>query len=79
LFTDAWNLAQILDTGLGYALESAEVLDKLTAPLGANPCDLLKRGSSSSLGAPLAVTGDGKAMGFIADLLDQVQCWRIRW
>src|SRR5438445_1184934 len=73
LATDPLDLRQVLDARAHDALQAAEAREQMLAALGADPGDALQRRSGSSLGASRPVPGNGEAVCFIANPLDQVQ------
>src|SRR5882762_6704219 len=73
LATDPLDLGQVLDARAYNALQPAEPREKLLAAFGADPCNALQRRSGAPLGASRPVPGDGEAVCFIANALDQVQ------
>ncbi len=75
---DAGHARQIIRPGAHHLLQAAEMSEeRLTAPV-ANSGYLFKHRGGACLGAPLTVAGDGKTVCFIADLLDEKQCQRVR-
>ena len=75
---DPLDTGQILDTGPGQFLQSAELLEQPLPPLRTYSGNLLQYGTVASLRATLSVGGDGESMGLVPDLLYQVQGGRIR-
>src|SRR6266581_8068348 len=73
LAADSFDLRQVLDARAHDALQPAEAHEQLFAAFGADPRNALQRRSGASLGASRPVPGDGEAMCFIANPLDQVQ------
>ncbi len=73
LFTDAGSFGDLVDAGAVELLQAAEMFQQVAAALGPDPGDVLQARGAPGLAAPGAMAGDGEAVGFIADLLDQVQ------
>src|SRR2546426_6855138 len=73
LATDRLDLRQVLDARAHDALQAAEAREQLRAAFGADPGDALQRRSGASPGASRPVPGNGEAVCFIANPLDQVQ------
>ncbi|MNP67269.1 hypothetical protein D3C76_1630780 [compost metagenome] len=49
------------------------MFQQVAAALGPYPGHIFKAGNSTGLATAGAVAGDSEAVGFVADLLDQVQ------
>src|SRR5258708_12865380 len=73
LAADALDLRQILDARAHDSLQSAEAREQLFAAFGADPRDALQRRSRASLGASRPVPGNGEAVRFISNPLDEGQ------
>ncbi|MNY70516.1 hypothetical protein D3C86_2086660 [compost metagenome] len=73
LFTDAGGFGDFIDTGAAELLQAAEMFQQVAAALGPYPGHIFKAGNSTGLATAGAVAGDSEAVGFVADLLDQVQ------
>src|SRR5258708_4666392 len=73
LAADALDLRQVLDARAHDALQPTEAHEQLFAAFGADPRDALQRRSRASLGASRPVSGNGEAVRFISNPLDQVQ------
>src|SRR5713101_9900849 len=73
LAADALDLRQVLDARAHDAFQPAEPRQQLLAALGADPRDALQRRSGAPLGASRPVSGDGEAVCFVANPLDQVR------
>lgn len=68
--TDAGHARQVIDPGAHYLLQATEMSEKrLAAPIP-YPGYFFKHRGSTRFSAPLAVTGNGKTVRLIADLLD---------
>src|SRR2546425_7163713 len=68
---------KLLEAGLAQAGEAAEPPQKLLGGALAYPGDIHQRRVQRAARAALAVKGDRKPVGFVADLLDQVQDGRV--
>src|SRR5271170_7780367 len=73
LVADAGNLAQIGDRGALDRLEGAEMAQQGAFAGRADAGDLLQPGLADVAAAPLAVRPDGKAVGLVAQALDEVE------
>src|SRR5438552_8897606 len=73
LSTDPLDLRQVLYARAHAALQAAEPREQLLAAFGADPRNALQRRSGAPLGASRPVPGDGEAVRFIANPLDQMQ------
>src|SRR5258708_39423637 len=73
LAADALHLRQILDARADDSLQPAEAREQLFAALRSDSRDALERRRGASLGASRPVSGDGKAVRFVSDPLDQMQ------
>src|SRR5256885_5018873 len=73
LAADSLDLRQVLDARAHDALQPAEAREQLLAAFGADSCNALQRRGGASLGASRAMSGDGKAVRFVPNPLDQVQ------
>src|SRR5713101_7798624 len=73
LATDPLDLRQVLYARAHDALQAAEPHEQLLAAFGADPRNALQRRSGAPLGASRPVPGDGEAVRFIANPLDQMQ------
>src|SRR3989442_15680080 len=73
LSTDPLDLRQVLYARAHDTLQAAEAREQLLAAFGADPRNALQRRSDAPLGASRPVPGDGEAVRFIANPLDQVQ------
>ena len=69
---DAGHLGQVVDAGAAQLLQTAEACQQQAAPLGAELGDMFQRRGVARLLAPAAMASDGKAVGLVADVLDQV-------
>src|SRR6266852_4722246 len=69
----ALDLRQILDARAHDSLQPAEAREQLFAAFGADPRDALQRRSRAPLGASRPVSGNGEAVRFISNPLDEVQ------
>src|SRR5688500_2744869 len=72
---DTGDLRDVVHRGGLHAAQAAEVLDERLAALGADPADLVQHGGGAGFAAPRPVPDHRKAVGLVADLLDQVQPW----
>ena len=70
--TNAVNFAEIADSCLAYPLNSAEMPQEVPAFLWADTGYSFQRGGLPGFAAPLPMSGDGKSMGLIAGMLDQM-------
>src|ERR1043166_3446714 len=70
---DAFHLRQFVDARRNHAFQPAEARQQALPALGADTSDRLERRAHARLAAPRAMPFDGKAMRFVANLLDQVQ------
>src|SRR5882762_11987028 len=70
---DALDLRQVLDARAHHPLQPAEVREQLFAAFRSDSRDALERRRGASLGASRPVSGDGEAMRFFSNPLDQVQ------
>jgi len=70
---DTLDPGQVLDAGPGHLADAAQLLQQLLAPPRSDPGNLLQRRGGPRAGTPLAMPGDGEAVGLVPDLLDQVQ------
>lgn len=68
---------QILDSGPSHALQAAKLLQEQPPPTGADTRNLFQRRGILCFSAALPVTRQRKTMSLIADLLNQMQCWRV--
>ncbi|MNN20808.1 hypothetical protein D3C81_1341040 [compost metagenome] len=73
LFTDAGGFGDLIDTGAAEFLQPAEMFQQVATALGPYPGHLFQARHAAGLATPGAVPGDGETVGFVADLLDQVQ------
>src|SRR6266705_3200439 len=73
LAADPLDLRQVLYARAHDALQAAETREQLLAAFGADPRNALQRRSGAPLGASRPVPGDGEAVRFIANPLDQMQ------
>jgi hypothetical protein len=73
LATDAVYLLQIFDAGARNALQTAELAQQLTTLARSESGDGFEYGFPACLGAAMAMTGNGKTMGLVADSLDEMQ------
>src|SRR2546425_1399689 len=73
LAADALDLRQILDARAHDALQPAEAREQLFAAFGADPRNAFQRRSGASLGASRPMSGDGEAVRFVSNPLDQMQ------
>src|SRR2546425_11944164 len=71
LATDPLDLRQVLYARAHDALQAAEAREQPLAAFGADPRNALQRRSGAPLGASRPVPGDGEAVRFIANPLDQ--------
>src|SRR3569623_1636619 len=77
LAADVPYLAKIFHPGARYFLQPAELREQHAAALGPEAGDVFQRGTIAGFAAPLPMAGDCKAVRFVADLLDEMQCWRV--
>ena len=75
---DAVNFCEISDASLPDSLEPAELPQKSTSPLGAQPGNCFQARRNRCSGPALPVPSDRKPVGLIPDLLDQQECGRVR-
>ena len=73
LLADALNLGEVIDAGVDDTLEPAETGQQLLAPLCPDTVDTLQTGGNPGLAPPCAVPGNGKPVGLVANLLDEMQ------
>ena len=73
LAADAAHLGQVADARADHAFQAAEAGEQFLAPFGADAADALERRRQAGLAAARAVAGDGEAVRFVADGLDQMQ------
>src|SRR3982074_1621493 len=73
LAADALDLRQVLDARAHDSLQPAEAREQLSASFGADPRNSLQRRSRGSLGASRPVSGNGEAVRFVSNPLDEVQ------
>src|SRR5690606_39953520 len=76
-FAYARRLGDLLGAGTPQLLQSSEVFEQLAATGRSDPGDPLQGGGAPRLAAPGAMPGDGEPVGFVANLLDQVQRRRV--
>lgn len=69
----ALDLGDFLDPRRLQARQAAEMSQQVGAPARADPGDVLEPAAGARFLPPAAVAGDGEAMRFVADLLDQLQ------
>src|SRR5256885_1824830 len=76
-FGDFWrnDLAESLDSGPLQIGDAAELAEQFLNGAGTHAGDIAESGFCLALSAPLAVKGHGKAMRFIADLLNEMKHW----
>ena len=74
IVADAIDLCQVVNTCSHQSLQSAETRQQPLPALGANAGNLFKRRRLAGFAASRAVALNGKAMCFVPDLLNQVQC-----
>lgn len=83
MFDDArsafsWHqAAQFFYRGTAQVGNAAIALQKLLGSAGANAGDVEQSGVGLAHGAALTMEGDGKAMGFVANLLDEMKNGRM--
>ncbi len=68
---------QLLEGGLADGLQRAKVAEQPLAARRADAGDFIQHGGHAEFGALLAVGGDGKAVGLVADALDEVEPLRV--
>src|SRR6266853_4724501 len=73
LAADALDLRQVLDARADDSLQPAEAREQLSAALRSDSRDALERRRGASLGASRPVSGDGEAVRFVSNPLDQMQ------
>src|SRR5882757_9728067 len=73
LAADTLDLSQVLDARAHDPLQPAEAREQLFAALRSDSRDALERRSGAPLGAPRPVSGDGEAVRFVSNPLDQMQ------
>src|SRR5881396_3988694 len=73
LAADPLDLRQVLDARAHHALQPAEPREQLLASFDADSRNAFKRRSGAPFGASRPVPGDGEAVRFVANPLDQVQ------
>src|SRR6267143_6880715 len=73
LAADALDLRQVLDARAHDALQPAEAREQLFAAFRSDSRDALERRRGASRGASRPVSGDGEAMRFVSNPLDQMQ------
>ena len=71
LAIDTAYLHQFFHTRRLHAVQAAKGVQQQLALANANPGNFLETLATSRLGACLAMPGNGKAMRFVTDLLDQ--------
>jgi len=70
---DTFDPGDILHAGAGELLQAAELLQKLLTTFRPDARDLFQDRTFSTARPAVAMGGNGKTMGLIPDLLDQVQ------
>ena len=72
IWGDARRGGEFFDAGLADCFDGAKMGQQPAAPGRADAGDCIQDGSHALFGSLFAVGGDGKAMGFIANALDQI-------
>lgn len=75
---DAFYPGQILYPGPRDFPDTAKLLEQFLSPFSADSGNCLQGRLGSGPGTPGAVPRDGKAVGFVAYLLDEMQCPGLR-
>jgi hypothetical protein len=70
---DAFDTGQLLHLGAGHFLQAAELLEQLLAAFRTDAGYPFQGRTGAGLRTPGPVTGDGKTVRLVPDLLDQVQ------
>src|SRR5712691_10889708 len=73
LAADALDLRQVLDARADDSLQPAEAREQLFAALRSDSRDALERRRGTSLGASRPVSGNGEAVRFVSNPLNEVQ------
>ncbi len=78
LLADAGHLGQLINPGFFHLLQSPQVFEQRLTTLGPDAGNILQAAAGAGLGAASTVPGDGKTVGFIANVLDEMQGGHIR-
>lgn len=71
------DAAEGVEIGAAEIGDAAELAEKFAGGGGANAGDIVEGGTGLAFAAAKAVEGDGEAVSFVADLLDQVEDGRV--
>ena len=71
---DSVYFDEVVDSGTMNTLQSPKLSQQFPAAFWSQSWNLLQAGCFSCLGASLPMSGNGKAMRLVPDLLDQEQC-----
>ncbi len=72
--TDTLDPGDVLHTGPGEFLQTAELFQQLLTTLRPDAGNLFQDRSSTAARPPIPMGGYRKTVGLVPDLLDQVQC-----
>lgn len=67
------NCFKIINTCFPHLFQRSKPLPESSPPFRANPLDMIKDRNKIALSKPFPMIGNGKAMGLITDMLDEMQ------